>query len=224
MKMTDEGLTLIMRFEGFRETAYLCPAGVWTIGYGHTARSGPPGVAQGMTMPEEEARVVLGRDVERFAADVRLALRRDISDRQFSALVSFAYNVGSGAFRSSSVLKAVNAGDFEAVPRRLQLWVKAGGKVLPGLVRRRAAEVELFIAGGNGSVDEPAGPPEPVTGKPAHRSSTVLSALAVALTALVSGMTPAVPGWISIVPLLILAVASAWIIRERRRTSREDGI
>jgi lysozyme len=147
MRLTEEGLALIRRFEGFRETAYRCPAGVWTIGYGHTAQAGPPKVAAGMKISEAEARRILAADAERFADEVRKALTRELSDAQFSALVSFAFNVGGGAFRSSSVLAAVNAGRLADVPERLRLWVKAGGRVLPGLVRRREAEAALFMSG-----------------------------------------------------------------------------
>lgn len=146
MHMTEEGLALIRRFEGFRAQAYRCPAGIWTIGYGHTSNAGPPRVSPGMEMSEAEARRVLAADVERFAAEVRAALTREVSPQQFSALVSFAFNVGTAAFRTSSVLRAVNAGDFGAVPGRLGLWVKAMGKTLPGLVRRRAAEAQMFSA------------------------------------------------------------------------------
>ena len=140
MHMTEEGLALIRRFEGFRGEAYRCPAGIWTIGYGHTSNAGPPRVSARMTMSEAEARRVLADDVERFATGVRAALTREVSPQQFSALVSFAFNVGLGAFRASSVLRAVNGGDFDAVPGRLGLWVKARGRTLPGLVRRRAAD------------------------------------------------------------------------------------
>lgn len=144
MQMTQEGLALIRRFEGFRGEAYRCPAGVWTIGYGHTSQAGPPAVKPGMRMSEAEADAVLARDVEVFARAVRAGLTREIGPQQFSALVSFAFNVGTGAFSRSSVLRMVNAGRFDAVPARLKLWVKARGKVLPGLERRRAAEAALF--------------------------------------------------------------------------------
>lgn len=148
MKMTEEGLALIRRFEGFRPTAYRCPAGAWTIGYGHTSQAGPPAVAAGMTISEAEARRILQADVECFAAAVRAALTRELSPAQFSALVSFTYNVGPGAFRGSSVLKAVNEGRLAEVPGLLRRWVKADGRVLDGLVRRRVAEGEMFSTGG----------------------------------------------------------------------------
>ena len=140
MEVSKEGLALIRRFEGFRAKAYRCPAGIWTIGYGHTSQAGPPTVTPGMQINRDDASDILDRDVARFAEDVRKLVRVDLSDAQFAALVSFAFNVGIGNFRASSVLKAVNAGEFDIVPRRLQLWVKAGSKILPGLVKRRAAE------------------------------------------------------------------------------------
>jgi len=147
MKMTEEGLALIRRFEGFRSAAYRCPAGVWTIGYGHTSQAGPPRVTAGMVISEAEARRILAADAEGFAKHVRAALTREISQPQFSALVSFAFNVGASAFLRSSVLKAVNAGRFDEVPALLGRWVRADGRVLDGLVRRRAAEGELFARG-----------------------------------------------------------------------------
>ena len=94
MRMTEEGLALIKCFEGFRGTAYLCPAGVWTIGYGHTSQTGEPAVTRGMLVSEKMAADILGSDVGCLAAGVTKELRRNINDAQFSALVSFAYNVG----------------------------------------------------------------------------------------------------------------------------------
>ncbi len=146
MQVTEEGLALIKRFEGFRADAYRCPAGVWTIGYGHTSAAGPPAVTGAMTITRAEADEILRRDVDEFAREVAASLRVPLDDRQFSALVSFAYNVGITNFRKSSALAAVNARDLESVPRRLQLWNKARGRVLPGLVKRRAAEAQLFLS------------------------------------------------------------------------------
>jgi lysozyme len=158
MRMTEEGLALIRRSEGFRGQAYRDAVGVWTIGYGHTSLAGPPAVGPGLRITEAEGNAILARDVERFAAGVRAAVQVPLSDAQFAALVSFAFNVGLGAFRNSSVLKAVNAGDFAAVPERLALWVKAGGRTLPGLVKRRAAEGALFAGGTSPPVIAP--PPQ----------------------------------------------------------------
>jgi lysozyme len=229
MKLTREGIALIKRFEGFRANAYRDAVGVWTIGYGHTAMAGPPDVRPGMTIDRAEGSAILARDLEMFAAGVRKDLTRLIGDRQFSALVSFAYNVGLGNFRKSSVLAAVNAGQFEAVPRRLQLWVKAGGRTLPGLVKRRAAEAALF-AGEDRSM--PAGPVDPIEGKRPMRSTTnlaaVLAALAGALSTVAASLketADAMGG--PLVPVLLLiamVAATVWIIRERRRKSREEGV
>ena len=154
MNMNGRGVKLVCEFEGFRAAAYRDPVGVLTVGYGHTGRAGPPAVAAGMRVTRVEARRILVRDLARFAAGVRTSLRVTLNDNQFSALVSFAYNVGLPAFRKSSVLAAVNRGAFASIPRRLALWVNAGGTVLPGLVRRRAAEAALFM--------EPVGEVEPV--------------------------------------------------------------
>lgn len=226
MRMTPEGLALIRQFEGFRGEAYRCPAGIWTIGYGHTTRAGPPSVVPGMTMSEARAREVLEADVERVAEGVRASLTRRVSDPQFSALVSFAFNVGVGAFRSSSVLRAVNAGDFAAVPRRLQLWVKGGGKVLPGLVRRRAAEAAMFVAGADHrAASGPVASPRPLDGKPLGRSTTVVAAVIAALATVLPGLLPLAAGWPGgLVPVLAGLAAAAWIIRERWRKAKEDGI
>ena len=228
MKLTAEGLALIKEFEGFRARAYKCPAGIWTIGYGHTSNAGPPAVHEGMVVSRDVADAILSNDVAVFASGIAKELKVELSGHQFSALVSFAYNVGLGNFRSSSVLRAVNAGDTAAVPRRLQLWIKAGGKVLPGLVRRRAAEAELFVGEGR-VLDTPSGASITVpSGKPIGHSTTA-GAAAAAVTA---GTTAAVAaakgggtGWIAAsLLILIIAAAGAWIIRERLRKSKEEGL
>jgi lysozyme len=162
MKITPEGLALLKRFEGFRGKAYQDSVGVWTIGYGHTSMAGPPKVTPGLTLSRTECEKILARDVALFSRGVAAKIKRPINDNQFSALTSFAYNVGLGNFAKSSVLAAVNSGHFDAVPRRLQLWVKAGGKTLPGLVKRRAAEGELFASASISSelpIEPPIRPP-----------------------------------------------------------------
>lgn len=228
MKMTAEGLALIKEFEGFRARAYMCPAGIWTIGYGHTPSAGPPAVQEGMVISRDDADAILARDTESFAAGVAKELRAELSDQQFSALVSFAYNVGLGNFRSSSVLKAVNAGDTAAVPRRLQLWIKAGGKTLPGLVRRRAAEAELFLGEGQAVVTPPGASVAVQAGKPIGQSTTAGAAtvaVAAGTTAAAAATRGGGMGWFAACLLiLVIAAAGAWIIRERLRKSHEEGI
>src|SRR5688572_28203353 len=144
MQVNARGMALIEHFEGCRTEAYRDCVGVWTIGYGHTSAAGPPQVKAGMTIPESEAQALLKTDIENFGNGVEAGLRVPLNDNQFSALVSFAYNIGLTAFRESSVLRAVNAGQFKAVPGLMALWVKARGKVIPDLLARRAAEAALF--------------------------------------------------------------------------------
>jgi lysozyme len=225
MKMTEEGLALIRRFEGFRSQAYRDAVGVWTIGYGHTAMAGPPTVTAGQRISADEAVALLARDVQRLADGVAAVVRQPLSDQQFSALVSFAYNVGLGNFRKSSVLKAVNAGDFAAVPRRLNLWVKAGGRTLPGLVKRRAAEGALFLADDTvttGEAPGPRAPVEAVRGKPLRASRTMWAAAVAALAACAQGFSP---GRVFAALLVLVAVAAAAIIIfERIRKLKEEGL
>ena len=215
MQVTEEGLALIRRFEGFRADAYRCPAGVWTIGYGHTSQAGPPAVRPGMVVGAEEAERMLRDDVQRFADGVGPLLAREVSAAQFSALVSFAYNVGLPAFRSSSVLRAVNAGRLHDVPARLRLWVKAGGRVLPGLERRRAAEAELFMT------EMPAQAGRGVTGVPRsveverqlRHAGSVVGGAAVAVSA-----AHALPGWVGVAVLAaVLMAAGAYAAWRWRR-------
>lgn len=140
MKTGEKGLELIKHFEGLRLGAYQCSADVWTIGYGHTA-----GVKPGDAITTEQADAFLRQDV----ADSERAVSRFVSvpltQNQFDALVSFTFNLGSGSLRNSTLLKKLNAGDYSGAAEQLLRWVNAGGKKLPGLVRRREAEKTLFL-------------------------------------------------------------------------------
>lgn len=217
MFMTDEGLDLIRQFEGFRTAAYRDPVGMWTIGYGHTSMAGAPEVKPGLTVSEAEAADILARDVDQFARGVRALLRVELSDGQFSALVSFAYNVGVAALRKSSVLTAVNARDFAAVPRRLQLWTKAGGHVLPGLVKRRAAEAAMFAASASVVV-------QPSVAKSVQESKTVWSAVFVLLMAVVQAWLTASLKIVGLGVLLLMAAALCLIIYERVKKLKQEGV
>ena len=216
MNMTEDGMALIRAFEGFRGRAYRDAVGVWTIGFGHTSMAGAPEVSQGMEISRAEAEKILERDVAEFAHGVAKLVTAQLNDNEFSALVSFAYNVGLGNFGTSSVLKAVNAGDREAVPRRVQLWVKAGGRVLPGLVKRRAAEAVLFLKSAEAPVQAPVEVP---AGKPAHQSTTIWAALLLPLLAGCTGH-----GILGLLAFAAICAAAFWIIRERRKKSTEEGI
>ncbi len=221
MKMTSEGLDLIKHFEGFRRTAYQDPIGIWTIGYGHTSMAGDPSVFRGLTISEAKADAILARDVAVFARGVSEQLRTTVSDQQYSALVSFAYNVGLDNFRKSSVLKAVNRQDFAAAGRRLQLWNKAGGRVLPGLVRRRAAEAALFATEHAGSVSKPV---ERENAKPVHHSKTMWSAFGALVLTVLQAVLATSQKLAGIVLMLAIASLLALIIFERWKKLKEEAL
>ena len=134
------GLRLIKSFEGLRLKAYQDAVRVWTIGYGTTR-----GVKPGMVITEAQAEQLLREDVRNFEQAVNSAVKAPINDNQFSALVSFSYNVGAGALRSSTLLKLLNQGDYLGAANQFPRWNKAGGRVLAGLTRRRNAERALFL-------------------------------------------------------------------------------
>lgn len=141
MQISKAGLDLIKQFEGLYLKAYRCPAGVPTIGYGHTA-----GVAMGQTITQQQADDYLRRDVRQFERAVERLVKVPLTQGQFDALVSFAFNLGEGALAQSTLLRLLNAGDYAGAAAQFDRWNKAGGRVLPGLVRRRAAERALFEA------------------------------------------------------------------------------
>ena len=242
MNTNARGIALIKQFEGFRSNAYRCPAGIWTVGYGHTSAAGAPQVGPLTKVTRQEAEEILINDLDKFEVGVDRAVKVPLTPNQFSALVSFAYNVGVGAFRSSSVLKAVNAGDFDAVPRRLALWVKGGGKTLPGLVKRRAAEADLFMEPDKGLVaEETRITPDVPKGKSAAQSTTNIAASAAGVAGTVAVISDVSTGaataagsartiydtlgdfapWIA---LAVLLGAVGWIIRERLKKSREEAL
>ena len=148
MRQTNQaGIDLIKRWEGFRAKAYRCPAGVLTIGYGHTSRAGRPLVFEGMVISESEGEEILKRDLEKYEDGVVDALGPSVnklSDNQFAACVSLCYNIGPGAFARSSVARYIQSGQINAAASRFAAWNKAGGRVLKGLVNRRAEETTLY--------------------------------------------------------------------------------
>ena len=147
MHISKRGLDLIYHFEGKlkklpdgRYKSYKCPAGVWTIYAGCTE-----GVRPGMIVTEDEGEAMFRAELEKFERGVERYVTCEMNQCQFDALVSFAYNVGIGGLRKSSVLRHFNAGRIEAAAKAFHLWNKGGGRVLKGLVRRRAAEAALFL-------------------------------------------------------------------------------
>lgn len=144
MKTSDFGRSFITRWEGCHLKAYLCPANVWTIGVGHTAAMGNPTPVSGMKITQDEADAILARDLSQIERDIIASVKVKLAQKQFDTLVSFVFNVGIGAFRKSTLLKKLNAGNYAAVPEELMKWTRAGGKVLQGLVNRRKAEADLW--------------------------------------------------------------------------------
>jgi lysozyme len=140
-KINQEGLNMVMSFEGLRLTAYQDSVGVWTIGWGHTG----PDVKPGLTITRDKAESLLRQDLSRFEAGVSRLVKAPISSNQFSALVSFSYNVGLGALGSSTLLRLLNQGNYQGAADQFPVWDKAGGQVLAGLAKRRAAERALFL-------------------------------------------------------------------------------
>lgn len=133
------GIKLVADFEGFRSQAYLCPAGVWTIGHGFTK-----GVKRGDTITLEDSLARLEKEYLDFESAVLRLVKVPLTDNQLAALTSFAFNVGTGALGSSTLLRLLNQGQYEDAAKQFARWNKAGGKTLSGLVRRRAAEAALF--------------------------------------------------------------------------------
>lgn len=150
MKINKETLNLIKEFEGCELKAYKDAVGVWTIGYGHTAAAGNPKPVSGMVITAKQAEDLLLKDMVKYENAVKKYVKVALNDNQYGALVSFTYNLGEGNFSKSTLLKKVNAKDFAGAAKEFAKWNKAGGKVLNGLTRRRAAEAALFQKSGNG--------------------------------------------------------------------------
>lgn len=147
MKTSEKGVELIKSFESLQLSAYPDPATggePWTIGYGHTSAAGPPKVFRGLRFTKSEADYTLQRDLVKFEAAVERLVKVPLAQNQFDALVSFAFNCGTGALEKSTLLKRVNEKRFDAVPAEFMKWTKANGKEMKGLVRRRRAEAALW--------------------------------------------------------------------------------
>ena len=146
MNINDAGLYIIKKYEGFSSSVYICPAGRPTIGYGSTwDRTGDPVTPEHPDITIEDAERLLRQEV----AHVEIALKRlvkvGITENMFSALASFVYNVGSGAFQRSTMRMILYRKTYEGCVKEFPKWRMGGGKVLPGLVKRRKEEVSLFL-------------------------------------------------------------------------------
>lgn len=141
MHINQDGLDLIKHYEGCRLTSYQDSVGVWTIAYGHTGDDVGPNVV----WDQDQANNALKADCERIERGVEELLTVTPTDNQFSALVCFAYNVGVGNLAHSHLLALFNDGDVDGAADQFLRWTHAGGVVLPGLVKRREAERQLFL-------------------------------------------------------------------------------
>ena len=142
MQISEEGLSIIKKFEGCELESYLCPAGVWTIGYGHTK-----GVKEGDKINKEEAEYLLQEEMIEYESYINDLVEVPLQQHMFDALVSWVYNLGSGNLQSSTLLRVLNEGKYDEVPAQIRRWNKSNGQVLEGLVRRREAEAVMFMGG-----------------------------------------------------------------------------
>lgn len=139
MHIGKEGQKLIKHFEGCQLTSYKCPAGVWTIGWGHTS-----GVKQGMKITQQQADQYFLDDIKIYENHVKRIVKLPLNQNQFDALVSFCYNCGAG-----NLQKLVSGRNYQQIADTMLLYNKGGGKVLAGLLRRRQMERELFLKSAN---------------------------------------------------------------------------
>ena len=145
MKISNKGLQLIRKYEGCKTTPYRCPAGLYTVGYGHV-------IGNGLQLPDEWNRTfslgeideLLRTDLARFERGVSRYCPVYLTQSQFDALVSFSFNLGLGVLQRSTLRQKLNRGDYDGASKEFLKYTRAGGKVLKGLVRRRQAEYNLF--------------------------------------------------------------------------------
>lgn len=239
MRTSARGIALIKEFEGFRAKAYQDAVGVWTIGYGFTK-----GVRPGDTMSRAQAEARLREELIAYEHGVLRAVHGQATQSQFDALVSFAFNVGVAGMSKSTVIKRHNEGNYQAAARAFGLWNKAGGRVLNGLTRRRAAESALYLtpepaqAKTQVAVDEEepvsdmtheVEPERPMAASQINRAGVVAGGAAAVATATevaqqvgtVKSTADMLGSWL--VPVLLLAVAGlcAYIVWERVKQRKE---
>ena len=145
MEINKAGKDLIKRFEGCKLKAYKCPAGVWTIGYGNTFYEDGTKVKEGDVITQERAEELFDIIINDFVRMTDALVKSDVTENNFSALVSFTFNVGTGNLRRSTLLRKVNANPKDpSIRAEFMKWTKANNVVLKGLVRRREAEAKLY--------------------------------------------------------------------------------
>ena len=219
MRPNKATIDLIKEFEGCRLEAYLDPVGIPTIGYGLTTGAiHSVKVEMGMTITQKQADGYLDAVLFSFADKLTRMFKRTPTPNQFGAMLSLAYNIGTGAFSRSTCLKRFNAGDIDGAAEALTWFNKAGGKKLRGLVRRREAERDLFLSDTTGGAGLTQERPDPE--KTAAGSTTLLAATGTALSG-AGGVATAIgsldgAAQIVVIVLGFVALAGiAWIMRER---------
>ena len=140
MKISNNGINLIKKYEGCILIAYKCPSDCWTIGYGHTKS-----VKSGMAITKAQAESYLKQDLVAFENAVNKYVKVPLTQNQFDALVSFSFNCGAGALKTSTLLKKLNKKDYDGAANEFLRWNKSNGKVLSGLTKRRKEERSLFL-------------------------------------------------------------------------------
>lgn len=146
MTVSAKGIDLICSFEGLRLTAYDDGVGIWTIGFGTIKYPNGVRVKRGDTCTLEQAKSYMRCDLIEFEHTVNSLVKVPLNQNQFDALVSLTYNIGSGAFKSSTLLKKLNLSDYKGAADQFDVWVNAGGKRMQGLANRRAKEKSLFLS------------------------------------------------------------------------------
>lgn len=144
-KLDEQGIAFLKKHEGYKSKAYKDSAGIWTIGYGSIRIFGRA-VQKDDVVTEHQAMNQMILDLETFEHAVNEHVKVYLTQRQYTALVSFTYNVGQNAFRNSTLLKKLNQSDYRAAGNEFNRWVNAGGRVVQGLVNRRKDESDLFLS------------------------------------------------------------------------------
>lgn len=146
MSVSNKGVDLICEFEGKRLVAYDDGVGVWTIGFGTIKYPSGNRVKKGDTCTLEQAKEYMRHDLIEFEHTVNSSVKVPLNQNQFDALVSLAYNIGSSAFKSSTLVKKLDSGDYQGAADQFNVWINAGGKRMQGLVNRRDKEKLLFLS------------------------------------------------------------------------------
>lgn len=216
MAAISKALDLIKKYEGFSPVPYLCPGGVWTIGYGHTE-----GVNKYMEpISELHAGQLLKQDLEKVIKNVHSAVKVPLNDSQYAALYSFVFNLGTGNFKKSTLLKKINKRDFIGAAGEFERWVFAGGKKLAGLERRRKEEKELFEKdmpkqGKRATVER-------AVSTAAKKTTKAAVAHPVTTTATVAGASAAAVGIPEVVSQIGQAAPAVGVAKEVSETAQEN--